>query len=105
MHHQPLIAFDIARIVRVIVNAMPVAGERRIAEQQSCIERNLSPIHLIRPGHRALWGIRTGRWILAIDEVLPFGQAKGALLPDLVAQGDKSQWAAASGLLRRVFSD
>ncbi len=89
MHNQPVIAFDLSGISLIIVDAMPVKGQRGIAKQECAVELYPFAGFLIRRGLRDL----RLRGVLAVNQFLIFGQGKQTALFDVVPKRDKTQRA------------
>ncbi len=105
MHHQPVMTLDPARIGLVIMDAMPVERERRIAEQKRAVETTCLAAVLVHPRHRRHRALRGGVRILAVHQPLPVGETQHPLLPELVPQGDEGQRPRAPRLALGAFQD
>ena len=80
MHDQTFIAFNILCIIGVIVNAVTVECQRRIAKEQRRTELDLPTVCLVRSRNRRFG--RGTQGIFAVDQILPFGDTYRARLPD-----------------------
>ena len=90
---QPRIALDLGDVAAVVVDAVAVEGERRVAEQQHRIGRHRPCGRLV--GRRAApAGARRARLRqVAVDDVVLLGEQQLAVARDLVAHGDEHQGA------------
>ena len=104
MDDQPVIPFDVAGIVQIIMDAMAIERQRRIPKQQG--RGKADTIHrfgiFARHGRDRFW--RDGICILAVHQILPFRHAQRIVLPNLVAQCDKPQRPAAAILALVAFA-
>lgn len=55
MCDEPVISFDVSRVIKVIMNAMPVKGQGGIAKKLCCAKGRLLPVGFIRFCHLREW--------------------------------------------------
>ena len=97
VHDQARVALDLGDILAIVVNAVAVEGQRRIAKQQHLVRHDAPrPDRLRRRGH----GLRrhiVRRGCAAVDDVVVFGQRHGslALTANFMAHPHKQQSASA----------
>ncbi len=96
---EAIIALNIEGIGFIIMDAMAVHGEGGISEQFGRGEAVGFLMGFVgsRGWRRRFWRRRVR--VLAVNEVLVFGDTQGAGLVDVVAQGDEGERASAAGLL------
>ena len=92
VNDQPVVAFDIARVSLVVVDAVAVEGQGRVAEQQGRVGHQRLGQCLVRASHGRCGAVGAVR---AIDQVLPFGQRQRLTLADVVAHPHEGQRPAA----------
>ncbi len=95
MHNETRVAFDLARIVAIIMYPVAIEGQRGIAEQIRLIEPRRFAVLLVTARALDRGGGSAGDSRLAIDEILPVGDTKPSVLMNVMPQRDKGQRPAA----------
>ncbi len=100
MSDETAVALNITGIGFIIMDAMAVHGEGGITEQFGRGEAVQFLMGFV--GSRGWQHRFRSRRVraLAVNEVLVFGDAQGAGLVNVVAQGDECEWTSAASLLR-----
>ena len=102
VHHEARIALDLRDVAAVVVNAVAVEGQRRVAEQQHVVGADLAyPLRVVRRAlHRR--GRIVGARVLAIDDVVFVSQRQALLVEQLVKDAHEHQRTGAPFLGRDV---
>ena len=101
VHDQAGVALDLGHVLAVVVDAVAVEGQRRIAEQRHRIRRDAARPGLLAGKRRRL---RRGRRLArlrgaAIHDVMLLGQGQAARIQGLVLHQHEQQLARAAGLV------
>src|SRR6266511_5027469 len=102
MYDEAGVALDLGRIISVIVNAVSVEGQGRIAKQHGRIRAHL--LGVCRPGRRRLSDAPSGSssGVLAVDDVVLIDDGEPVATRYLVTDGHEHQSAGAARLRGHV---
>lgn len=97
VYDKAIIAFDVAGVSFVIVDAVPIQRQCGIAKEQGAVEIDVPQagfsVWCVWWRHVCLGGV------LSINQILPFGQGEAVALFDVVADADKSERTTAPGFV------
>ena len=105
MHDQASVAFNRLRIRQIIMDAVAVECQRRIAKQQRWIKGNLAGFFRVPARDRRNRARGVHVRVFAVNQILPFANTMLITLPNVMAQGHKAQRTRAPILAIGLFAN
>ena len=103
MDDESRVSFDIAAVIRVVVNAVAIQGERRKSEQCDGVERESPRTEFILGSDGRIRRLRSAPGCFAVNKVLRFTQCDPPGLAKLVLEFNECKRSGSSRFARYVF--